>query len=135
MLNTVFGTVGAIVTAVVYMVSPGRQVWWLPLMLIGSYLAVALLYLLLLAVVSLFLPRREGGPDHPFVNALIARTLAWAFGFIGRRIRLTGRGRQLEDKARFIADKTLKEALRGLSQEELNTCQETLRIIFNNSKS
>lgn len=52
-----------------------------------------------------------------------------------RRIRLTGRGRQLEDKARFIADKTLKEALRGLSQEELNTCQETLRIIFNNSKS
>ena len=52
-----------------------------------------------------------------------------------RRIRLTREGRQLEDKARFVADKTLKEALRGLSQEELNTCQETLRIIFNNSKA
>lgn len=52
-----------------------------------------------------------------------------------RRIGLTPLGRQLEDKARFVADKTLKEALRGLSQEELNTCQETLRIIFNNSKA
>lgn len=51
-----------------------------------------------------------------------------------RRIWLTDYGKRLEDKSRFVADKTLKEALRGLSQEELNTCQETLRIIFNNSK-
>lgn len=52
-----------------------------------------------------------------------------------KHIWLTEKGRTMEDKARFVADKTLKEALRGLSQEELNTCQETLRIIFNNSKA
>lgn len=51
-----------------------------------------------------------------------------------KRIWLTNYGKRIEGKARFVGNKTLKEALRGLSQEELNTCQETLRIIFNNSK-
>lgn len=51
-----------------------------------------------------------------------------------KRIWLTPEGKAIEGKARFVGNKTLKEALRGLSQEELNTCQETLRIIFNNSK-
>lgn len=51
-----------------------------------------------------------------------------------KQIWLTSHGKHLEGKARFVGNKTLKEALRGLSQEELNICQETLRIIFNNSK-
>lgn len=51
-----------------------------------------------------------------------------------KRVWLTPEGKAIEAKARFVGNKTLKEALRGLSQEELNTCQETLRIIFNNSK-
>lgn len=51
-----------------------------------------------------------------------------------KRIWLTKEGKTIEGKARFVSNKTLKEALRGLSQEELNTCQETLRIIFKNSK-
>ena len=55
--------------------------------------------------------------------------------FRSKHIYLTAQGKDLEDKARFVADKTLKEVLRGLSQEELNACQETLRVIFNNSKS
>ncbi len=51
-----------------------------------------------------------------------------------KNICLTPYGKSIEGKARFVGNKTLKEALRGLSQEELNICQETLRIIFNNSK-
>lgn len=51
-----------------------------------------------------------------------------------KRIHLTAGGRAIEDKARFVGNKTLKEALRGLSQEELNICQEALRVVFKNSK-
>ena len=43
-------------------------------------------------------------------------------------------GKKLEEKARFIANKTLKEALHGLTLEELRISQEVLRKIFNNTK-
>lgn len=49
-------------------------------------------------------------------------------------IHLTKTGHELEDKARLIANKTLKEALRGLTVEELRVSQEVLRKIFVNTK-
>ena len=50
------------------------------------------------------------------------------------KIHLTETGKKLEEKARFIANKTLKEALQGLTLEELRISQEVLRKIFNNTK-
>ena len=50
------------------------------------------------------------------------------------KIHLTETGKKLEEKARFIANKTLKEALHGLTLEELRISQEVLRKIFNNTK-
>jgi ribosomal protein S18 len=47
---------------------------------------------------------------------------------------LNEQGKKLEEKARFIANKTLKEALHGLTLEELRISQEVLRKIFNNTK-
>ena len=44
-------------------------------------------------------------------------------------------GKNLEEKARFIANKTLKEALHGLTLEELKVSQEVLRKIFHNTQS
>ena len=49
-------------------------------------------------------------------------------------IHLTKTGKELEEKARFIANKTLKEALHGLTLEELRVSQEVLRKIFTNTK-
>ncbi len=49
-------------------------------------------------------------------------------------LHLTKTGRDLEEKSRFIANKTLKEALRGLSVEELSISQEVLRKVFLNTK-
>ena len=46
----------------------------------------------------------------------------------------TKTGRELEEKARFIANKTLKEALQGLTLEELKVSQDVLRKIFTNTK-
>lgn len=50
------------------------------------------------------------------------------------KIHLTENGKKLEEKVRFIANKTLKEALHGLTLEELRISQEVLRKIFTNTK-
>lgn len=49
-------------------------------------------------------------------------------------IYLTKNGRELEETARFIANRTLKEALNGLSTDELRISQNVLRKIFSNIK-
>lgn len=49
-------------------------------------------------------------------------------------IYLTSYGRNLEDKSRYVANKTLKEALRGLTIEELRVSQDVLRKVFSNTK-
>lgn len=50
------------------------------------------------------------------------------------QIYLTKNGRELEEIARFIANRTLKEALNGLSTNELRISQNVLKKIFNNIK-
>lgn len=49
-------------------------------------------------------------------------------------IHLTKYGKEIEDKARYVANKTLKEALNGLTLDELKISQEVLRKIFTNTK-
>ncbi len=49
-------------------------------------------------------------------------------------IHLTQAGRDLEEKARLIANRTLKEALRGLSIDEIRISQNALKKVFNNTK-
>jgi DNA-binding MarR family transcriptional regulator len=49
-------------------------------------------------------------------------------------IHLTKTGRDLEDRALFIANKTLKESLRGLTLDDLKVSQEVLRKVFQNTK-
>lgn len=49
-------------------------------------------------------------------------------------IHLTKDGKELEMKARVIANQTLIEALHGISTEELSISQEVLRKIFFNTK-
>lgn len=50
-----------------------------------------------------------------------------------RKIRLTLAGREMEEKANYVANRTLKESLKGLSPEEIRICQEVLRKVFINS--
>ena len=64
-------------------------------------------------------------------------------GYIQRHVRdndhrynevhLTMKGKLTRQKAQRIADKTMKQALRGLSQDMLITSQEVLRRIFSNT--
>ena len=50
-------------------------------------------------------------------------------------VYLTRQGRELQDRARCVANRTLKEALAGLTIEELRVSQEVLRKVFSNAKS
>lgn len=50
------------------------------------------------------------------------------------QIHLTKTGKELEEKARYVANRTLKEALYGLTTEELRISQNALRKIFTNTK-
>lgn len=49
-------------------------------------------------------------------------------------IHLTKDGKELEERARVIANRTLKEALHNITLEELSVSQEVLRKIFFNTK-
>jgi len=49
-------------------------------------------------------------------------------------IHLTKDGKELEGRARALANQTLKEALHGITTEELRVSQEVLRKIFFNTK-
>lgn len=50
-------------------------------------------------------------------------------------IYLTRQGRDLEERTGRVANRTLKEALEGLTTEELRISQEVLRKVFSNAKS
>ena len=50
-------------------------------------------------------------------------------------IYLTRQGRDLEECAGRVANRKLKEALEGLTTEELRISQEVLRKVFSNAKS
>lgn len=49
-------------------------------------------------------------------------------------VHLTKTGKELKDKTRRITNKTLREALDGVTLEELSISQEVLRKIFVNTK-
>ena len=49
-------------------------------------------------------------------------------------VYLTKDGKELEERAFVIANQTLKEALQGISAEEISVAQEVLRKIFQNTK-
>lgn len=50
-----------------------------------------------------------------------------------RRVFLTIEGRETAEKAYQVANRTLMQQLRGLSQEQILVCQETLRKVFENA--
>lgn len=49
-------------------------------------------------------------------------------------IYLTKKGKDLKESSMEQADKTLKEALANLNEEEMNVCYEALKKVFNNLK-
>lgn len=80
--------------------------------------------------------------DKPTISKLLASMERK--GLVARRnsiadhrkkyVYLTQESLNMREKCSFIANKTLKQALRGLNVEELRTAQDVFRTILNNSK-
>ena len=83
--------------------------------------------------VLLYLWEKDGVTQQELCNATFKDKPSMT-RLIDNMEHLTKTGRDLEEKSRFIANKTLKEALRGLSVEELSISQEVLRKVFLNTK-
>ena len=97
LLMIVFCAAGALLTGLWYLLWPALSPWWIPLLLIGGYAAVAVLFFVGVAVASLFLPKEEGGPHREPVRRVIVAALQWALLMLGYRVTLTGRD-QLPDR-------------------------------------
>mgnify|MGYP000489901698 CR=1 FL=1 len=75
--------------------------------------------------------QKNGVPE----NSLLAFRRAVEHGYGAELdVHLTKDGKELEERARVIANQTLKEALKGITIEELSVSQEVLRKIFFNTK-
>ena len=84
--------------------------------------------------VLLFLWEKDGVTQQELCNATFKDKPSMTRLIDTNLIHLTKTGKELEEMARFIANKTLKEALHGLTLEELRVSQEVLRKIFTNTK-
>ena len=77
--------------------------------------------------VLIFLWEKDGVTQQELCNATLKDRRT-------NLIHLTKDGKELEERARVIANQTLKEALKGITIEELSVSQEVLRKIFFNTK-
>jgi small subunit ribosomal protein S6 len=72
--------------------------------------------------------------DERVIRFLTFKMDKYAAEYAAKRRNVKSTKKELEEMARFIANKTLKEALHGLTLEELRVSQEVLRKIFTNTK-
>ncbi len=91
MLNLFFLLLTAVFTAVLYLSVPTLGLWWLLPVLIGFFLESIVVFLLILFVISLFLPQKKRiKKPKAFCTFMIRITMDWLMGLFGVRIKLTG---------------------------------------------
>ncbi len=84
-----FGGVALAATALLYGLSPTLSPWWALPLWIGIYLAVGVLYILVLFVISLF-PVRKPHYQSAACHFIIRHTLPWLLPLIGSWATLEG---------------------------------------------
>ena len=89
-LNGIFWGLSAAATALLFIGVPSLSPWWIPLLLIGFYAAVAIVYLLTVLLASLFFPTAVPQPHSAVCRRLILLTEEWLITLLRLRIRFTG---------------------------------------------
>lgn len=90
-LTLLFALLSGGAAALICGLSPALSWWWMPLIWLGCYVAVALCYILLLIGALLLVPQGDHSPRRrQTVHALIRHTLWWVLRTIGYRIRIHG---------------------------------------------
>lgn len=89
-LNGIFWLLSAALTVLSYGVHPSLSPWWAAPLVVGWYLAVGALYILLLLVVSLFLPKEEEPRHREWCRRIVVLTATWVLTLLHFRIRVEG---------------------------------------------
>ncbi len=91
MLNLVFLLLSAMLVAGLYLIAPTLSFWWLLPLFIGAFVAVIVLFLVVLYVISLFLPKKKRVTrPKPFCTFMIRITMDWLMRLFRIRIKLSG---------------------------------------------
>ncbi len=90
MITAIFCALAAVGTAVLYVLCPALSFWWVLPLFVGMYAALAVSYLLILLVISLFLPSQEGQPHKEWARRTIVHTVIWVLGLLRMRIEVKG---------------------------------------------
>ena len=91
MLNSIFLLLATVATGVLYFVFPTISPWWIAPILLGCFVAVVVLYILMLLVWSFFLPKKKKITKPSCAcAAMIWVTMAWLMQVLRVRVKLTG---------------------------------------------
>lgn len=91
MLNWIFLFLSVFATAGLYVFDAVSSFWWLPLLLIGGYVAALIVYLLFLWVCTWFLPTKKPiSKPKPFCRFMIWLTMDWLMTLMRIKIELKG---------------------------------------------
>lgn len=91
MLNLCFLLVAALTTAGIYLAFPSLSLWWLLPVLAGGFLGAIVLYLIVLAIWCLFLPKNKPiKQPKPICNFMIRITMRCIMQLLGVRVVLKG---------------------------------------------
>ncbi|MBE6634559.1 MAG: hypothetical protein E7620_09530 [Ruminococcaceae bacterium] len=88
-LNLIFVPI-AVLAAIGVLLGAKIALWWLPLLLIGGYLATVVVYFLILSIASLLMPKKAPARCNPLCRWLIAHTMHWLMPFAAIRVVLLG---------------------------------------------
>ena len=91
MLNYLFLLLAAVGTGVLYLTLPALSPWWIVPIFLGGFVAFTLLYILILLVWALFLPKRKPvKKPKPVCTFMIYLTMDWLMKLMRVRVKLTG---------------------------------------------
>ena len=89
-LNGIFWLLSVALTALSYGIHPSLSPWWAVPLIVGVYLAVGGLYVLLLLVISLFLPKKEEPRHREWCRRIVVLTAEWVLTLLCFDIRVEG---------------------------------------------
>ncbi|MBE6601580.1 MAG: 1-acyl-sn-glycerol-3-phosphate acyltransferase [Ruminococcaceae bacterium] len=91
MLNLIFLLLSVFATVGTYAFGAVSSLWWIPLLLIGGYLAAVIVYLLFLWVCTWFLPTKKPiSKPKPFCRFMIRVTMEWVMTLLHIKVEIRG---------------------------------------------
>ena len=91
MLHFIFAFLAALGTAGAYLIDGSIALWWIPVFFVGEYLGITILYLLILLIVSFFLPTKKPiQKPSEFCRFMIWITMDWVMTVLRIKVTLKG---------------------------------------------